>query len=136
MPRAKGFAYSAVPNNCTVWNNRRSYYIGLFEHVFFNFFWKKNNNRACTVIRDTRVCIFYIFLHQKLALKLGFQTLDFRYIILKINPTSVLYFFHLDETCLYSHKYSQSNLDMIWQLSYQFEYKLISSVTVSQKLLF
>ena len=77
-----------------------------------------------------------IFLLGPLFLKLGFQTLDFRYIILKINPTSVLYFFHLDETCLYSHKYSQSNLDMIWQLSYQFEYKLISSVTVSQKLLF
>ena len=92
-------------------------------------------------IQETQLKMHFKFAYvyispSKIGPKLGFQTLDFRYIILKINPPSVLYFFHLDETCLYSHKYSQSNLDMIWQLSYQFEYKLISSVTVSQKLLF
>ena len=55
--------YCAVPNKRTVWNNRAGYYIGLFghyikNHVLFNkFFWKKskNNNRACTLIRDCRV---------------------------------------------------------------------------------
>ena len=38
--------YSAVPNNCIVWNNRGGYYLGLFghyikNHVLFNkFLWK------------------------------------------------------------------------------------------------
>ena len=55
--------YSALSNKRTVWNNRAGYYIGLFGYFIKNYFlfnksfWKnpKNNNRACTFIRERRV---------------------------------------------------------------------------------
>ena len=49
-------AYSAVPNNCTVWNNRGGYYIGLFEHyiknhvLFNNFFLKQIQKKIIIII--------------------------------------------------------------------------------------
>ena len=63
--------YSADSNKCAVWNNHAGYYIGLFghyikNHVIFNkFFWKKskNNNRACTLIRNCKVNLIHISSH-------------------------------------------------------------------------